>query len=106
MKTVLGIIFAAAMLSSGTAAYAQSAGSEASTSDSMSTGEVKKVDKSAGKLTIKHGPLKNLGMDAMTMVFQVSDPAMLDQVKPGTQIDFVAQEPNGKLTVTKLVVKQ
>ena len=37
----------------------------------------------AGKLTIKHGPLENLGMDAMTMVFKVKDPAMLSQVKVG-----------------------
>ncbi|MEJ8798565.1 copper-binding protein [Trinickia caryophylli] len=70
--------------------------------DAMSHGEVKKVDASSGKITIKHGPLENLGMGAMTMVFKVKDPAMLSQVKPGDTIDFVAEEVNGALTVTKL----
>ncbi|AOK25428.1 copper-binding protein [Burkholderia ubonensis] len=68
----------------------------------MSHGEVRKVDTAAGKLTIKHGPLENLGMDAMTMVFKVKDAAMLSQVKAGDKIDFVADEVNGALTVTKL----
>jgi len=68
----------------------------------MSTGEVKKVDQAAGKLTIKHGPLKNLGMDGMTMIFRVQDPAMLDQVKVGDRIAFVAEQPKGQLTVIRL----
>jgi len=42
----------------------------------MSEGEVRKVDKGASKVTIKHGPLQNLDMPAMTMVFRVRDPAM------------------------------
>jgi len=70
--------------------------------DSMSHGEVKKVDAAAGKLTIKHGPLENLGMDGMTMVFKVKDPAMLSQVEVGDKIDFVAEEIDGALTVVKL----
>ena len=53
------------------------------TQETLSEGEVKRVDKSAGKLIIKHGPLANFGMPAMTMVFRVGDPAMLDQVAPG-----------------------
>ena len=69
---------------------------------SMSHGEVKKVDTAAGKLTIKHGPLENLGMEAMTMVFKVKDPAMLSQVNVGDKIDFVAEEVDGSLTVTSL----
>lgn len=68
----------------------------------MSHGEIKAVDKSAGKLTIKHGELKNLGMPGMTMVFRVKDPAMLDQVKVGDNIDFMADKVNGALTVTIL----
>jgi Cu/Ag efflux protein CusF len=69
---------------------------------SMSHGEIKKVDAAAGKLTIKAGPIENLGMEAMTMVFKVKDPAMLSQVKVGDKIDFVAEEVNGDVTVTKL----
>ena len=74
----------------------------AKTTDSAtpkSSGEVKKVDKSSGKVTIKHGPLDNLGMPAMTMVFRVKDPAMLDQMKEGDKINFVAEKVNGALTV-------
>lgn len=103
MKAIAKVTFVAALvLSSATAAYAQSEPSTTAASNSTSSGEVKKVDKSAGKVTIKHGPLKNIGMDAMTMVFRVKDPAMLDQIKAGDKINFVAEEPNGQLTVTHL----
>lgn len=107
MKVLVKAVFLAALaLSSVPAVYAQSAQSNATASDSMSSGEVKKVDKSAGKMTIKHGPLQNLGMDGMTMVFRVKDPGMLEQVKVGDKINFVAEEPNGQLTVTKLEKQQ
>jgi Cu/Ag efflux protein CusF len=75
-------------------------------SDAISTGEVKKVDKGAGRMTIQHGPLKNPGMDAMTMVFRVKDPSMLEQVNAADKIRFIAEEPNGKLTVTMLEKQQ
>jgi Cu(I)/Ag(I) efflux system periplasmic protein CusF len=68
----------------------------------MTDGEVKKVDKDAGKLTIKHGPLPNLDMPSMTMVFRVKDPAMLDKVKEGDKIRFVADRVNGAITVVEL----
>ena len=64
-----------------------------------SSGEVRRVDKSSGKVTIKHGPLDNLGMPAMTMVFGVKDAAMLDQMKEGDKINFVAEKVNGAYTV-------
>lgn len=67
-----------------------------------STGEVRKVDKGAGKVTIKHGPLENLDMPAMTMVFRVKDPAMLDRVKAGDRIRFDADMIGGQVTVIKL----
>ena len=66
----------------------------------LSVGEVRKVDKDAKKITIRHGPLTNLDMPAMTMVFQVKDPAMLDQVKAGDKIRFLAEKPGGIFTVT------
>ena len=75
---------------------------EAAAKRSMSHGEIRKVDTAAAKLTIKHGPLENLGMDAMTMVFKVKDPAMLAQVKVGDTIDFVAEDVDGALTVVEL----
>ena len=71
-------------------------------STAMADGEVRKVDKDAAKLTIKHGPLANLDMPGMTMVFRVKDPAMLDKLKSGDKIKFVAEKVNGALTVTAL----
>lgn len=107
MKSLIKAVFAASLiLSSATGAYAQSTQVSASTAESMSTGEVKKVDKAAGKMTIKHGPLENLGMSAMTMVFRTKEPVMLRQVNVGKKIRFVAEEPNGQLTVTKLEKQQ
>ena len=107
MKALVKAAFLAALtLSSVPAAFAEATQATASAADAMSTGEVKKVDKSSGKMTIKHGPLANLGMDAMTMVFRVQDKAMLDQVKAGDKINFVAEEPNGQLTVTRLEKQQ
>jgi Cu/Ag efflux protein CusF len=65
----------------------------------MTSGVVKKVDKGAGKVTIRHGPLENLGMPQMTMVFRVKDPAMLDRLKEGDKILFVAEKVDGAFTV-------
>jgi len=68
----------------------------------MVTGEVVKVDKAAGKVTLKHGPIKNLDMEGMTMVFRVAEPAMLDKVKAGDRIEFEADRVNGAITLTKI----
>jgi len=73
--------------------------------DSLSDGEIRKVDKVAKKLTIKHGPLQNIDMPAMTMVFQVKDVKMLDQVKAGDKVKFEAGLlPGGKTVVTRIEV--
>ena len=68
----------------------------------LSDGEVRKVDKDAKKITIKHGPLANLDMPPMTMVFQVKDPALLDKVKAGDKVKFQAEKVGGAFTVTKI----
>jgi len=65
-------------------------------------GEVVKIDQAAGKMTLRHGPIKNLDMDGMTMVFRVADPAMLAKVKAGDRVTFEADRINGALTVTKI----
>ena len=66
-------------------------------------GQVTKVDASAGKITIKHGPLKKFDMDdGMTMVFRAGDSAMLKTVKAGDRIKFVPERINGQFTVTKI----
>ena len=48
----------------------------------MVSGTVEKVDAAAGKITIDHGAIPNLNMDAMTMVFRAQDPAMLKDEDP------------------------
>jgi len=69
----------------------------------MSDGEVRKIDKEAGNLTLKHGEIKNLDMPGMTMVFVVKDKAMLDTLKAGDKIKFKAINESGKFTVTEIV---
>jgi len=72
------------------------------TASPMVNGEVRKVDKGAGKVTLKHDAIPNLDMPGMTMVFQVKDPAMLDRLKEGDKIKFAADKINGALTVTEV----
>jgi Cu(I)/Ag(I) efflux system periplasmic protein CusF len=69
----------------------------------MVNGQVTKIDEAAGKITLKHGPIKKLDMnEGMTMVFRVQDPAMLKQVKVGERVRFDADRINGQITVTKI----
>ena len=70
------------------------------------SGEVKKIDEAAGKITIKHGPIKKFDMeDGMTMVYRVQDPAMLKTVKPGDKVKFDADQIDGQFTVMKIQKK-
>jgi len=72
-------------------------------SSPLNDGEVRKVDRDAKKLTIKHGPLPSLDMPMpMTMVYRVKDPAMLDQVKAGDKVRFSAEKVGGVFVVTNL----
>ena len=66
----------------------------AATTD-MTDGEVRKVDREAGKVTLRHGPIRNLDMPPMTMVFKATDPKLLDQVKVGDKVRFVAGRADG-----------
>jgi len=69
----------------------------------MVSGQVVKVDEAAGKITIKHGPIKKFDMDdGMTMAWRAQDPAMLKQVKAGDKIRFEPDRVNGQFTVTKI----
>jgi Cu/Ag efflux protein CusF len=88
------LVFALALCIGSQAAFAQS---------ELIEGQVTKVDQSAGKITIKHGPAKKLGMEnGMTMVYRAQDPAMLKAVKAGNKIKFDAEQVNGQYTVTKI----
>lgn len=86
--------------------HAQTASGQAQTatasSASWTDGEIKKVDADNGKVTIKHGEIKNLDMPGMTMVFTAKDKSMLANLKPGDKVKFVAASEGGKLVVTEI----
>lgn len=65
-------------------------------------GEVVKINEAAGKMTLRHGPIDNLDMGAMQMVFRVADPAMLKMVQVGDPVVFEADRVNGAITITKI----
>ena len=68
----------------------------------MTDAEVRKVDKDAGKITLRHGPIPHLDMPGMTMVFRAKDPAMLDRVKARDKVRFSADREGGQFTITKI----
>lgn len=68
----------------------------------MTNAEVRKVDKEAKKVTLKHEAIKNLDMPGMTMVFQVKDAAMLDKVKAGDKVKFKVISDGGAYVITAL----
>lgn len=68
----------------------------------LTAGEVRKVDKAAAKITIKHEDIKSLDMPAMTMVFQVKDATLLDKVKPGDAVRFAAEKQGTAYVVTTI----
>lgn len=68
----------------------------------LAEGEVRKIDKDAGKLTLKHGPIKHMDMPGMTMVFQVNDKSLLDKVKVGEKIRFQLVSEQGRYVVTEI----
>jgi Cu/Ag efflux protein CusF len=68
----------------------------------MADAEVRKIDTENKKLTLKHGEIANLGMPAMTMVFRVKDPAMLDKLKTGDKVKFKAEQIDGAIVVTAI----
>ncbi len=70
--------------------------------ETLSDGEIRKVDIDAKKITIKHGPIANLDMPGMTMVFQVKDPALLDRAKAGDKVRFAAEKIGGAYVVTRI----
>lgn len=95
MKKMIAVMTALSM----SAALASGALAQQSTVD----GTVEKIDKDGGKVTLKHGPIKNLDMDSMTMVFRVKEATMLNNLKVGQKVKFEADRVNGQITVTKIV---
>lgn len=68
----------------------------------LSEGEVRKLDLEQGKVTLLHGPIANLDMPAMTMVFTASDPKLLQGLKPGDKVRFTAAKKDGNFIVTAI----
>lgn len=69
---------------------------------SLTDGEVRKIDKETGKITVKHGAIQHMDMPSMTMVFLAQDKSMLDKVQAGDKIRFMVAYVSGKMTVTHL----
>jgi Cu(I)/Ag(I) efflux system periplasmic protein CusF len=84
------------------AAAAVGAHAEASIPNGLAEGEVRKVDREAGKLTLRHGRIDNLDMPAMTMVFRAADPKLLDGLKEGDKVRFSADRVDGTITITRI----
>jgi Cu/Ag efflux protein CusF len=98
MEKLFSVLAIAAILTFGVIAAG-----DVSAQSVLTDGQVTKIDASAGKLTIKHGPMKKFDMDdGMTMVYRVKDPAMLTAVKSGDKIKFDADNINGQFVVTKI----
>jgi Cu(I)/Ag(I) efflux system protein CusF len=114
MKTMLAISVGMVLLAGGAFASgdhgspSKAAGLHAqatqgtSPSSATAEGEVRKVDMENRKLTLRHGEIKSLDMPAMTMVFQVKDPSMLEKVKAGDKVRFTAEKLNGVITLTSI----
>ena len=66
--------------------------------------EVRKIDRDQGKITLRHAEIKNLDMPAMTMVFRVASPQLLDGLAEGSKVKFDAEKINGQYTVVRLVL--
>jgi Cu/Ag efflux protein CusF len=74
----------------------------AAAAQSMTNGQVRKIDAEQGKVTLRHEPIKNLDMDSMTMVFRVQNPEMLKGLKAGDRVKFAADRVNGQITIIQM----
>lgn len=68
----------------------------------LTQGEVRKIDLSTGKITLRHQAIVNLDMPPMTMVFRAQPPQLLDGLKVGDMVRFHAETPNGSYVVTRI----
>ena len=69
-------------------------------------GTITRIDEAGARMTIRHGPLKELDMDGMTMAFRVKDPDMLKDAKAGDQVKFDVEKSQGQLTIIKIEKKK
>ena len=104
MFAIAALVHAGPLLAQGAAEAPAPAPGQVATTETadFSAAEVRRVDRDAQKITLRHGPIPNLGMGDMTMVFRVTDPKMLDSVKTGDKVRFRADKVGGLYTVTHL----
>ena len=100
--TIAAFAFAVALPIAGTATTHGSTEAQPAQQAALAEGEIRRIDKEQKKLTIRHGPIASLDMPPMTMVFQVKDPALLDNVKVGDKVRFTADKIGGAYTVMQL----
>lgn len=106
-RFALAFLTSAALLQPALADDAQHKPAAGAAQAALGDAEVRKVDKDAQKITLRHGPLPQLDMPtAMTMVYRVKDPAMLDKVKAGDKVKFQADKVGGAFILTKIEVAQ
>ncbi len=103
MKTLkTALIVSILLLGTAHAQTAAKPGMDTMTMAGMVDGEVRKVDKVAKKITLKHGEIRSLEMPGMTMMYQVRDAAILDKVKTGDKVRFMAEKSGGVVVVTAI----
>lgn len=105
MRFIPNILLAAIIGVSALSPLARAAEAPATSNAQMpalTDGEVRKIDLSANKITIKHGPIVHMDMPGMTMIFVVKDKAMLEKVKVGDKIRFMVTQEDGKMVVTEI----
>ena len=105
LVTVLAILFTvslSAFAQHGSHAMAPAGTATAAKANAMTDGVVQRIDRSGATVTIAHEALVNLGMPKMTMTFQLKDRALVDGIKEGSRVRFVAENVNGALTVVAL----
>jgi Cu(I)/Ag(I) efflux system protein CusF len=105
IQQILIVIFVAGSLLFSLASVAQTSEQTDSvkTEAAYTDGEVKRIDMSSGKITIKHGFIKSLDMPPMTMVFTVKEKALLNDIAVGDQVRFIVISDNGKMVITEML---
>lgn len=69
--------------------------------EANASGEVRRVDAQAGKITIKHGAIPDLQLPAMSLVYRI-DAALLAGIQPGDKVKFTAKRENDQYVITKI----
>jgi len=105
-KLLIATLFAASLTAPAGLVFAQMSQMNQTAPTGRAEGEVRKIDKAVGEITLKHGPIKDMGMSGMTMAFPVADPALLDKVKVGDKVSFTVAMKNSQMVVQSVEPKK